>query len=205
MGFVFLNYNFARFCEWEIRKIRRFHKQNSKLNLIKGLFMSVKFKGTPVKLVGSEIKVGDFAPSVKLKGNDLGYVLVGGKKNKVQILNVVPSLDTPVCAVQTKTFNKEAASLPNAEVFVISMDLPFAQGRFCSVEGIANVKALSDYRNKEFGEKYGLLIDDSPLSGLLTRAVFIIDEDGKVIYREVCEEITNEPNYEAALNAVKNR
>lgn len=167
--------------------------------------MSAKFKGSPVKLVGDEIKVGDFAPSVKLKGNDLGYVLVGGKKDKIQVLNVVPSLDTPTCQVQTKRFNTEAANFPNVEVFVISMDLPFAQGRFCSVEGIKNVRALSDFRNKEFGTKYGVLIDDSPLSGLLTRAVFVIDESGKVIYREICEEITNEPNYEAALEAIKNR
>lgn len=167
--------------------------------------MSAKFKGSPVKLVGDEIKVGDFAPSVKLKGNDLGYVLVGGKKDKIQVLNVVPSLDTPTCQVQTKRFNQEAANFPNVEVFVISMDLPFAQGRFCSVEGIKNVRALSDFKNKEFGTKYGVLIDDSPLSGLLTRAVFVIDESGKVIYREICEEITNEPNYEAALNAIKNR
>lgn len=167
--------------------------------------MSVKFKGSPVKLVGDEIKVGDFAPSVKLKGNDLGYVLVGGKKDKVQVINVVPSLDTPVCQIQTKQFNKEAANLPNVEVFVVSMDLPFAQGRFCSVEGIENVKALSDFRNKEFGNKYGVLIDDSPLSGLLARAVFVVDENGKVIYKELCEEITNEPNYENALNAIKNR
>lgn len=167
--------------------------------------MSAKFKGSPVKLVGDEIKVGDFAPSVKLKGNDLGYVIVGGKKDKIQVLNVVPSLDTPTCQVQTKRFNAEAANFPNVEVFVISMDLPFAQGRFCSVEGIKNVRALSDFRNKEFGTKYGVLIDDSPLSGLLTRAVFVIDESGKVIYREICEEITNEPNYEAALNAIKNR
>lgn len=167
--------------------------------------MSVKLKGNPVKLVGDEIKVGDFAPSVKLKGNDLGYVLVGGKKDKVQVINVVPSLDTPVCQVQTKHFNKEAANLPNVEVFVVSMDLPFAQGRFCSVEGIENVKALSDFRNREFGNRYGVLIDDSPLSGLLTRAVFVVDENGKVIYKEICEEITNEPNYQAALEAIKNR
>ena len=167
--------------------------------------MSAKFKGSPVKLVGDEIKVGDFAPSVKLKGNDLGYVIAGGKRDKIQVLNVVPSLDTPTCQVQTKRFNTEAANFPNVEVFVISMDLPFAQGRFCSVEGIKNVRALSDFRNKEFGTKYGVLIDDSPLSGLLTRAAFVIDESGKVIYREICEEITNEPNYEAALNAIKNR
>ena len=167
--------------------------------------MNVKLKGSPVKLTGDEVKVGDFAPSVKLKGNDLGYVLVGGKKDKIQVLNVVPSLDTPTCQMQTKRFNQEAGNLPNVEVFVISMDLPFAQSRFCSVEGIKNVRALSDYRAKEFGEKYGVLIDDSPLSGLLARAVFVIDESGKVIYKEICEEITNEPNYQDALEAIKNR
>lgn len=165
--------------------------------------MSVTFKGNPVKLAGKSVSVGDFAPTAKLKANDLGSFIVGGKKDKIQILNVVPSLDTPVCAVQTKTFNQKAASLPNVEVSVISMDLPFAQGRFCSVEGIANVKALSDYRYREFGEKYGVLIDDSPLSGLLTRAIFIIDTEGKIIYKELVSEITNEPNYEAALNAIK--
>lgn len=168
--------------------------------------MSVKFKGNPVKLVGEDnIKVGDFAPNVKLKGNDLGYVLVGGKRDKVQVLNVVPSLDTSVCQTQIKRFNQEAANLDNVEVFVISMDLPFAQGRFCSVEGIKNVKALSDYKAKEFGNRYGVLIEDSPLSGLLTRAIFILDENGKVIYREICEEISEEPNYGAALEAIKNR
>ncbi len=167
--------------------------------------MSVNFKGSPVKLLGNEIKVGDLAPSVNLKGNDLGGVIVGGKKDKIQVLNVVPSLDTPVCQMQTKRFNTEAANLPNVEVFVVSMDLPFAQGRFCSVEGIKNVRAVSDFKSKEFGNKYGVLIDDSPLSGLLARAVFVIDESGKVIYKEVCEEITNEPNYQAAIDAIKNR
>lgn len=165
--------------------------------------MSVTFKGTPVKLAGNEIKVGDNAPKVALKGNDLGLVEVGGKKDKIQVLNVVPSLDTPVCALQAKTFNQKAASLPNVEVYVISMDLPFAQGRFCSVEGIKNLKALSDFKNKDFGKAYGVLIDSSALEGLLARAIIVIDTDGKVIYKELCSEITNEPNYQAALEAIK--
>lgn len=165
--------------------------------------MSVNFKGVPVKLAGKELNVGEFAPTAKLKGNDLGSIIVGGKRDKIQVLNVVPSLDTPVCAMQTKTFNQKAASLPNVEVYVISMDLPFAQGRFCSVEGISNIKALSDYRYREFGEKYGVLIDDSPLGGLLARAIFIVDTEGKIIYKELCEEITKEPNYDEALKVLQ--
>lgn len=165
--------------------------------------MKVTFKGEPVTLSGKELNVGDDAPIVRLKGNDLGSVMVGGKKDKIQVINVVPSLDTPVCAEQTRVFNKRLAENNNVEVFVVSMDLPFAQGRFCSVEGIKHVRALSDFIHKELGEKYGVLVKDSPLEGLLARAVFIIGLDGKIIYKEICEEITNEPDYEKAINAVK--
>lgn len=165
--------------------------------------MSVKFQGNPVKLTGREVKVGDDAPVVTLKGKDLSPVVVGGKKDKVQVVNVVPSLDTPVCAIQAKTFNQKATEHKDIEVFVVSMDLPFAQGRFCSAEGIDNLQVLSDFAKKEFGEKYGVLIDDLALGGLLTRAVFVIDKNGKVVHREICEEITKEPNYEAVLEAIK--
>lgn len=165
--------------------------------------MNVKFQGNPVKLTGKEVKVGDDAPAVTLKGKDLSPVVVGGKKDKVQVVSVVPSLDTSVCAIQAKTFNKKATEYKEVEVFVVSVDLPFAQGRFCSTEGIENLQVLSDFNKKEFGEKYGVLIGDSPLEGLLTRAVFVIDKNGKVIHREICEEITKEPDYEAALDALK--
>lgn len=165
--------------------------------------MKVTFKGDPVKLAGVELNVGDDAPLVRLKGNDLGSVTVGGKKDKIQVINVVPSLDTPVCAQQTRTFNEKLANNNNAEVFVVSMDLPFAQGRFCSVEGIKNVRALSDFTYKEFGKKYGVLVEDSVLEGLLARAIFIVGLDGKIIYKEICNEITNEPDYEKAINAIK--
>ena len=165
--------------------------------------MKVTFKGEDVKLFGVELNVGDDAPVVRLKGNDLGSVIVGGKKDKIQVINVVPSLDTPVCAKQTREFNERLAEKNNVDVFVISMDLPFAQGRFCSVEGIKNVRALSDFNNREFGKKYGVLIEDSALEGLLARAVFIVGLDGKIIYKELCNEITNEPDYEKAINAIK--
>lgn len=163
----------------------------------------VTFKGAPVSLKGKEVKIGDNAPKVELVAGDLSPKSVGGASGKYQIINVVPSLDTGVCATQTRTFNQKAASLANTEVFVISLDLPFAQGRFCSTEGIKNVVALSDFKSKAFGEAYGVVLGDSPLEGLLTRAVFVIDPQGKLIYKEIVSEITNEPNYENAINAIK--
>ncbi|AWI34912.1 thiol peroxidase [Helicobacter apodemus] len=163
----------------------------------------VTFKGSSVKLAGKEIKVGDTAPKVELVAGDLSLKSVGGSTGKYQVINVVPSLDTGVCATQTRKFNEKAASLANTEVFVVSLDLPFAQGRFCSTEGIKNVEALSDFRNKKFGESYGVLLDGSPLDGLLTRAVFVVDPQGKVVYKEIVSEITEEPNYEGALSSIK--
>ncbi len=165
--------------------------------------MEVKFKGTPAQLSANTIKVGDDAPQIKLTAKDLSQVQIGGASGKYQIINVVPSLDTGVCATQTRRFNQEAATLQNTNVYVVSMDLPFAQGRFCSTEGIENLTTLSDFVTKDFGKAYGLLLQSSPLVGLLTRAVLIIDPQGKVIYIEICEEITQEPNYEKALAVIK--
>ena len=163
----------------------------------------VTFKGNAVSLKGKEINVGDSAPKVELITGDLSIKSVGGASGKFQIINVVPSLDTGVCATQTRKFNEKAASLSNAEVFVVSLDLPFAQGRFCSIEGIQNVVALSDFKNKAFGESYGVILAGSPLEGLLTRAVFVVNPEGKVVHKEIVSEVTNEPNYDAALAAVK--
>ena len=165
--------------------------------------MEVKFKGTPAQLSANTIKVGDDAPQIKLTAKDLSQVQIGGASGKYQIINVVPSLDTGVCATQTRRFNQEAATLQNTNVYVVSMDLPFAQGTFCSTEGIENLTPLSDFVTKDFGKAYGLLLQSSPLVGLLTRAVLIIDPQGKVIYIEICEEITQEPNYEKALAVIK--
>ncbi|WP_279145367.1 thiol peroxidase [Helicobacter pullorum] len=163
----------------------------------------VTFKGNAVSLKGKEINVGDSAPKVELIAGDLSTKSVGGASGKFQIINVVPSLDTGVCATQTRKFNEKAASLSNTEVFVVSLDLPFAQGRFCSIEGIQNVVALSDFKNKAFGESYGVILAGSPLEGLLTRAVFVVNPEGKVVHKEIVSEVTNEPNYDAALAAVK--
>ncbi|MBD5165507.1 thiol peroxidase [Helicobacter sp.] len=163
----------------------------------------VTFKGSAVTLAGKEVKIGDKAPKVDLVAGDLSVKSVGGASGKYQIINVVPSLDTGVCATQTRKFNEKAADIPNTQVFVVSLDLPFAQGRFCSTEGIENVTALSDFRHKDFGDSYGVVLAGSPLEGLLTRAVFVVNPEGEIVHKEIVSEITSEPNYEAALKAVK--
>ncbi len=160
-------------------------------------------KGNLVNLVGNEMNVGDLAPVVNVVSSDLGDIKIGGQKGKAQIIVVVPSLDTAVCAVETRRFNEEAAKLENTSVTVVSMDLPFAMGRFCTTEGIKNIETGSDFRAKEFANAYGVLISNGPLAGLACRAIFIIDANGKISYKEICSEITEEPNYEDALTAVK--
>lgn len=162
------------------------------------------FKGTPVVLAGEFISIGVPAPEFTLVKGDLSnYTLTEGK-GKYLILNIFPSLDTGVCATSVRKFNKLAAGLPNTVVLAISKDLPFAQGRFCTTDGIENVIPLSDYRyTSDFGEKYGVLMTDGPLSGLLARAVVVVNPEGKVTYTELVPEITQEPNYEEALKAVK--
>lgn len=159
---------------------------------------SVTFKGSAVKLSGDKLEVGANAPEVTLKAQDLSNVIIG-EKGKTQIILSVPSLDTPVCATEAREFNKKVASYKGAEVIVVSEDLPFAMGRFCSTEGIENLKVASDFVSKEFGQKYGVLIADSALAGLLTRAVFVI-KDGKIAYKELVSEITQMPNVEALDN-----
>ncbi|AXH14245.1 thiol peroxidase Prx-SUH [Malaciobacter mytili] len=160
-------------------------------------------KGNVVNLEGNEVNVSDLAPVVKIVGQDLSEIEVGGEKGCAQILVVVPSLDTPVCAAETRKFNEEAAKLENAQITVVSMDLPFAMGRFCTTEGIENLKVGSDFRNKELSKAYGVLIADGPLAGISCRAIFVINASGVVTYKEICNEITEEPNYDAALQAAK--
>ncbi len=164
---------------------------------------TTKLKGNEVNLAGNTVNVGDTAPVVNVVAQDLSNIQVGGENGKTQIVVVVPSLDTPVCAAETRKFNEEAAKIENAEVVVVSMDLPFAQKRFCTTEGIENLKVGSDFRNKDFANSYGVLIADGALAGVTCRAIFVIDANGKVSYKDICEEITEEPNYEAVLNAVK--
>lgn len=160
---------------------------------------TTKLRGNIVNLSGSELSIGDKAPIVKVVAQDLSDIEVGGK---AQVIITVPSLDTPICADETRKFNEEAART-DVEVVVVSMDLPFAADRFCTTEGIENLKVGSDFRNKELAKSYGVLISDGPLEGVTCRAVFILDKDGIVKYKEITEDITDEPNYEAALAAIK--
>ena len=165
--------------------------------------MTVLFKGIIVTLLGTFVTPGTKAPDFNLVKNDLSEYTLTENKGKYLVLNIFPSLDTGVCAMSVRRFNEMAAALPNTTVLCISKDLPFAQSRFCTVEGIDNVVPLSDFRNtSSFGEAYGVLMKDGPLQGLLARAVVIINPQGEVIYSELVPEITQEPNYEAVLKVI---
>ena len=165
--------------------------------------MTVLFKGILVTLVGSFVTPGTMAPDFSLVKNDLSEYILNDNKGKYVVLNIFPSLDTGVCAMSVRRFNEMAAALPNTTVLCISKDLPFAQSRFCTVEGIENVVPLSDFRNNSsFGEAYGVLMKDGPLQGLLARAVLVINPQGEVVYSELVPEITQEPDYEAVLKVI---
>lgn len=160
---------------------------------------TITFKGSVVRTNSLVPSVGSTAPNfIGVKG-DLSDLSLSSLKGQRVILNVFPSLDTSTCAASVRRFNKEAASLQNTKILAVSKDLPFAQGRFCTAEGIENVIPLSAFRNSTFEDNYGMLLIDGPLKGLLTRGVFVIDETGKIIYSEIVPEITQEPNYEAAI------
>ncbi|MDD4101338.1 MAG: thiol peroxidase [Kiritimatiellae bacterium] len=162
----------------------------------------VTFKGSPVATVGDLPAVGVAAPAFTLAGNDLSDVTLDGFAGKTVVLNIFPSIDTPVCAASVRRFNAEAAALGETVVLCVSADLPFAHGRFCSVEGLDKVVPLSVFRAAEFGRDYGVAVSEGPLRGLLSRAVVIIDETGTVKYTQQVAEITEEPDYEAALRAL---
>ena len=165
--------------------------------------MTVLFKGIIVTLLGTFVSPGTKAPDFNLVRNDLSEYTLNENKGKYVVLNIFPSLDTGVCAMSVRRFNEMASELPNTTVLCISKDLPFAQSRFCTVEGIENVVPLSDFRNtSSFGENYGVLMKDGPLQGLLARAVVVINPQGEVIYSELVPEITQEPNYEAVLKVI---
>lgn len=163
----------------------------------------ITLKGNKIKTVGKLPKVGKKAPSFKLIGNDLSVSKLKNFKGKKILLNITPSLDTGVCAASLRKFNEEGAKLENTIVINVSADLPFAQARFCGAEGIENAITLSTFRNAKFGKKYGVTIKTGPMKGLLSRAVVVIGENGKVIYTEQVPEIVEEPNYDAALEALK--
>ncbi|MBK7238493.1 MAG: thiol peroxidase [Sterolibacteriaceae bacterium] len=164
---------------------------------------TVTLAGNPINLAGQFPKVGDTAPSFSLVGTDLANVSLKDFAGKRKVLNIVPSLDTPVCATSTRKFNESAGSIDNTVVLVIAADLPFAMARFCETEGLKNVVSLSTMRGRDFMAKYGVEIVDGPLAGVTARAVVVLDEQDKVIHAELVPEIKQEPNYEAALKALK--
>lgn len=166
---------------------------------------TVFFKGQPCHTCGTLPSIGETAPCFHLTGKDLSQILCTDFTGKRVVLNIFPSLDTEVCAMSVRRFNQEAAKHKDVVVICVSMDLPFAMGRFCTTEGIENLIVASAFRSPLFGQKYGVQLVDGPLAGLLTRAVLILDENRRVIYRDLVEEITNEPNYDGAIKVLSEK
>jgi thioredoxin-dependent peroxiredoxin len=166
---------------------------------------AVTFKGNPLTLAGNEVKAGQQAPDFKLHYFEGGMkeLKLADLKGKPMILSVVPSLDTPVCAMQTKKFNEALGELGDrVNAVTVSLDLPFAQNRFCGAEGIKNIRSASDYQDRNFGNAYGTLIEELKI---MSRAIFVLDRNGKVIHAEYVTEVASEPNYDAALKALKSQ
>jgi len=163
----------------------------------------ITLKGNAINTMGNLPEKGSVAPAFKLVKSDLTEVSLSDFKDKKVILNIFPSLDTSVCAASVRKFNAEAEKIPSTVVLCISRDLPFAHSRFCSTEGLKNVISLSEYRDNNFSTSYNIKITDGPLAGLFSRAVIVIDEQGKVIYSEQVPEITQEPDYSSALLTIK--
>lgn len=162
----------------------------------------ITLQGNACNTNGDLPGVGAAAPDFKLVTGELADVTLADYAGKKKLLNIVPSLDTDVCAASTRKFNESFAGRDDAVALVISADLPFASGRFCTTEGLENVAALSMMRSKNFAKDYGMLIEDGPLAGLCGRAVVVLDADNKVLYTQLVPEIVNEPDYDAALNAL---
>ena len=164
---------------------------------------TTNFKGNPVNTCGELPAAGSKAPDATLTGGDLSAVSISSLAGSKVVLNIFPSVDTGVCAASVRKFNESAASLEGTKVVCVSRDLPFAQGRFCGAEGIENVTMLSEMRDRSFSDAFGVNMVDGPLAGLLARAVVVLDADGNVLYSQLVPEITQEPDYDAALASLK--
>src|SRR5438128_9645063 len=162
--------------------------------------VATTMRGNPFTLIGPELKPGEKAPDFKLVDNGLKDVTLADTGKNVRIISVVPSLDTPVCDAQTKRFNEEAAKLPAVDIVTVSMDLPFAQKRWCGAFGVDRIKMLSDHRSGSFGEAYGTLIKDLRIE---SRAIFVLDKDNIIRHVEYVKEVADHPNYDVALAAAK--
>jgi thiol peroxidase len=162
---------------------------------------TITFKGNPLHLTGEEIKVGDQAPEFKVVDNDLKPVRLSDLKGKIAVLVAVPSLDTPVCDLESQKFNQKAIQLgEDVRILILSEDLPFAQKRWCGAHDIKNIQTVSDYQDRSFGKAFGVLIQELQL---LARAIYIVDRNGVVRYRQVVKEMTQEPNYDEVIQAVQ--
>ncbi len=164
---------------------------------------TVTLGGNPIHTIGSLPETGAAAPDFTLVKTDLSTASLSDFKGTRLVLNIFPSVDTGTCATSVRKFNQEASGLENTKVLCISRDLPFAQARFCGAEGLNNVVSLSDFQEGDFGKAYGVTFTEGPLKGLLSRAVVVVDENGKVVYTEQVAETKDEPNYEAALESMK--
>ena len=163
---------------------------------------TVTLQGNEIHTNGELPSIGNIAPDFKLVDKDLNTVSLKEFAGKKKLISIVPSLDTPVCAISTKKFSDYAAQRDDVVVLIVSADLPFAMSRFCTSEGVANVISLSMMRNRDFAKDYGVLIQNGPLEGITARAVIVLDCDNKVLYKQMVDEIATEPDYEAALNAL---
>lgn len=163
----------------------------------------ITLRGNPINTNGDLPKVGSTAPDFKLVDATLKDMTLADFKGKKKLLNIFPSIDTPTCAMSTRKFNEYAAKSDDVAIVMVSADLPFAQSRFCTAENTKNVQTLSMMRGREFADNYGVLIKDGPLAGVTARAVVVLDENDKVLYTELVPEIGQEPNYEAAIAALK--
>jgi thiol peroxidase len=162
----------------------------------------ITLKGNPTKTIGKLPKIGKKAPKFKLVKTDLSTARLKDFKGKKVLINITPSIDTGICATSSRKFNEVAAGLDNTVILHVSKDLPFAHSRFCAAEGIDNVIPLSDFINGKFGQRYGVTIKNGPMKGLLSRCIVVVNEEGIVTYTEQVPEIAQEPNYEAALEAI---
>ncbi|MFJ2443359.1 thiol peroxidase [Streptomyces sp. NPDC087658] len=163
---------------------------------------TVTFKGSPIAVNGAFPQTGEKAPAFELVAKDLSTASLDSFAGRKKVLNIFPSVDTGTCAASVRKFNELASGLENVAVLCVSADLPFAQGRFCGTEGLENVATLSTFRTPEFLENYGVAVVEGPLAGLAARAVIVLDEDNKVVYTQLVEEITEEPDYDGALAAL---
>lgn len=164
---------------------------------------ALKFKGNPINTTGEMPQNGQKAPNFELVKNDLSRVNLSDYLGKNVILNIFPSIDTGVCATSVRKFNQDAANLPNTTVVCISKDLPFAHSRFCGAEGIQNLDMLSSFDDDDFERNYKLTMADGPLKGLFARSIVVVDPNGTVVHTELVDDIVHEPNYEAAIAAIK--